>query len=84
MEDSIENILNEKTVEVPPVSVHVEYTFIDYILNKYHQNTEDTNDEEPLASQVNDKNDVVKNNVNIPHSEEEKSDIQILQMKIKD
>lgn len=55
-EESIKNIYNENPGEILIVSIHVEDTFIDGILNDYHVDIEDSSDEEPLASQDNDEN----------------------------
>ncbi|CAI8614346.1 unnamed protein product [Vicia faba] len=61
-------IFNEKHV-----SEHVIDTFIDGILNDYHEGTTDSYDEELVASQVEDVNDVVNKDVDIPNLKKEKS-----------
>lgn len=65
--------MNKNPIEALVVSVTVIYTFINDILNDNHVETEeDSSDEEPIASQVDDGNDVVNNDVDMPNSKKEK------------
>lgn len=63
--------MNKNPIEALVVSVTIIYTFVNDILNDNHVETEDSSDEEPIASQVDDGNDV-NNDVDMPHSKKEK------------
>lgn len=70
-EDDVDKMLYENPIS-ENVSVYVVDTFIYGILRDYHKDMKDSSDEDPLATQVVDENDVVDNNVNIPSLENEK------------